>query len=174
MQAIDTRPELEQLFRDAADDLLRYFSRRHEDARGDVSARDLVQETFAEMAKSLDRGGSPKSPRAYLFGIARKVSLAAWRRQYRDKKLSAAEEKNDGPAAPTTDDRADAAREIIATLPDLHREILDLRFTHDLAYVEIAEALSIPIGTVRSRLHHAIRIVRDRLAEDDPDLFLQS
>ena len=39
--------------------------------------------------------------------------------------------------------------------------LLDLRFNQSLSYTEIAEALEIPVGTVRSRLHNAIALIRE-------------
>lgn len=163
LHAIQKTPDLEQLFRDAADDLARYFSRRHGDAE---ASRDLVQDTFVEMAKGLEKGARPESPRAYLFGIARHVSRAAWKRGYREREVLLPNIQTE--AAPEAqvpdDDRLDLAREAIETLSASHREVLDLRFTHQLSYAEIAEALGIPVGTVRSRLHHAIGSVRQRLA----------
>lgn len=69
------------------------------------------------------------------------------------------------PAAPP-DDRVEIAREVIEALPPLQREILELRFTQQLSYAEIAEALSIPVGTVRSRLHNAIAMVRESIAAE--------
>ncbi len=160
MQAIDTRPDLERLFRDAADDLTRYFARRHRD--GAEAPQDLVQETFLEMARGLERGGKPRSLRAYLFGIARHISLAAWKRSDREREhRSAGSPEASAAAAP--DARVEAAREVIESLPSLQREILELRFTQQLSYAEIAEALGIPVGTVRSRLHHAVAMVRERM-----------
>ena len=82
LHAKQKTPDLEQLFRDAADDLARYFSRRHGDAE---ASRDLVQDTFVEMAKGLEKGARPESPRAYLFGIARHVSRIARKRGYRER-----------------------------------------------------------------------------------------
>lgn len=160
MQAIDTRPDLERLFRESAEDLARYFSRRHGDESD--TPRDLVQETFLEMARGLERGGKPRSPRGYLFGIARHVSLAAWKRRDRERRhLTPGIVEASEPNLP--DERVEAAREVIASLPDLQREILELRFTQQLSYSEISEALSIPVGTVRSRLHHAIAMVREKI-----------
>ncbi|MCB1202692.1 MAG: sigma-70 family RNA polymerase sigma factor [Verrucomicrobiae bacterium] len=160
LHAIAEKSELERLFRDAADDLTRYFTRRH---RGGCEApQDLVQETFLEMTRGLERGGEPRSLRAYLFGVARHVSCAAWKRRDREKVLSL-EISSDPAGGPSTDDRVEAAREVIESLPRLQREILELRFTQQLSYAEIAEALAIPVGTVRSRLHHAIRLVRGRV-----------
>jgi RNA polymerase sigma-70 factor (ECF subfamily) len=149
---------LERLFTESAGDLARYFARRH---AGEEVVQDLVQETFLQMARGLQDGRSPKSARGYLFGIARHLSHAAWTKRATNKVI--AFEHLPETAAPTTDDRVSAARETISSLEPLQREVLELRFAQGLAYAEIAEALGIPIGTVRSRLHHAVAAVRQRL-----------
>ncbi len=115
------------------------------------------------MARGMAKGGKPLSPRGYLFGIARHVSQAAWRRRDRERAI-VSEQPVETVAAPELDERIAAARETIDALPALQREILDLRFNQQLSYAEIAEALAIPVGTVRSRLHHAIAAVRERIA----------
>jgi RNA polymerase sigma-70 factor (ECF subfamily) len=56
--------------------------------------------------------------------------------------------------------RADLAA-VLATLPDAQREVLLMRFVDGMALAEIAEALQIPVGTVKSRVHHALRTLRD-------------
>jgi RNA polymerase sigma-70 factor (ECF subfamily) len=162
LHAIAEPSDLERLFQDAADDLTHYFVRRHGD--GSEAPQDLVQETFLEMARGLDRGGKPRSLRAYLFGIARHVSLAAWKRRDRERVHRSETREDVVSAAP--DERVETAREVIESLPPLQREILELRFTQQLSYAEIAEALGIPVGTVRSRLHHAIAMVRERVGGD--------
>ncbi len=151
---------LERLFTESAGDLTRYFTRRH---GGEEGVQDLVQETFLQMARGLRDGKSPKCARGYLFGIARHLSQAAWSRRRDDKVLPFDAASVAETAAPVEDERVAAARETISALEPLQREILDLRFAQSLSYAEIAEALGIPIGTVRSRLHHAIAEVRHRL-----------
>lgn len=47
--------------------------------------------------------------------------------------------------------------EAIDELPPAYREVVDLRFFHQLCYQEIAQVLSIPLGTVKSRLNYAIQ-----------------
>lgn len=165
MTSVQPPFDLESLFRDVADDLTRYFLRRH--GGGGDSAQDLVQETFVEMARGLEKGSRPRSPRGYLFGIARRVSHAAWRRRYREREWVSADASTEMVAAPEMDERVDAAREVISQMPDLQREVLELRFTQQLSYAEIAEALGIPVGTVRSRLHNAVFAVRERLLHDE-------
>lgn len=160
MDTTNQPPLLERLFTESAGDLTRYFARRH---GGEDGVQDLVQETFLEMARGLRDGKSPKCARGYLFGIARHLSQAAWSKRAEVIPLNA--ELHDV-AEPTRDDRVEAARETISALEPVQREILDLRFAQGLSYAEIAEALSIPIGTVRSRLHHAVAEVRQRLESE--------
>lgn len=166
LEAIKHPPDLEQLFRDTAADLARYFSRRHE---GRETADDLVQETFLKMAEGLEKGKRPGHLRAYLFGVARHVSHAAWRQKSKDALIVHAVPIESIAVAEAPDERVAAACEMIGMLPALQREVLDLRFNQNLSYAEIAEALGIPVGTVRSRLHHAIAMIRERLEEDHPD-----
>ena len=166
METTDQPPLLERLFTESAGDLTRYFSRRHGVTE---LVHDLVQETFLQMARGLQDGREPKCARGYLFGIARHLSQAAWARKAREVILpfDASTPSEIIAPAPPQDDRVNAARETIATLPSLQREVLDLRFSQGLSYAEIAEALAIPIGTVRSRLHNAIAAVRERLEEQE-------
>ncbi len=158
--AIDNSlPDLEDLFHRCEGDLMRYFSRRHE---GEGVAGDLVQETFAQFARAAQQKQQLKCARGYLFGIARHLSQGVWAK----KKFELLPLDEDSLPAPEPDDRIDAARETIASLPALQREILDLRFAQDLSYAEMAEVLGIPVGTVRSRLHNAIARLRLSLESD--------
>jgi RNA polymerase sigma-70 factor (ECF subfamily) len=163
LEITDQSPILEQLFAESADDLARYFSRRL--GVGEM-VRDLVQETFLQMARGLRDGRKLKCARGYLFGIARHLSQAAWARHGKGVVVPFAPAADDDVAAPIPDERVAAARETIAALSSIQREILELRFSQGLSYSEIAEALEIPVGTVRSRLHHAIAEVRNRLESD--------
>jgi len=160
-QAEKQMAELEAIFRECRGDLNAYFVRRQ---AGGSAADDLVQEAFLQLARRFRSGQAVAAPRAYLFGIARHIHLAFLRRQR--KTAEPMDLANCQPAAAEPDDRLEAARETIAGLPALQREILDLRFAHDLSYAEIATALGISIGTVRSRLHHAMALLRRRLEGD--------
>lgn len=70
----------------------------------------------------------------------------------------------DSPSCPSRDlrEREQAAELLaaIATLPDKHQPVVLLRFYEDAALVEIASALGISLGTVKSRLHHALEKLR--------------
>jgi RNA polymerase sigma-70 factor (ECF subfamily) len=153
---------VEQLYRDSRERLTSYFLRRHRSAE---AAEDLLQETFLQLMRRVDRCRAARSPEAYLFGIARHVSAEAWRRARPDPVPP--QPSLDSSGASPADPRLSAAREVIANLPSLQREILDLRFQHDLSYAEIAEVLEVPVGTVRSRLHNAIHLLRGRLEANE-------
>lgn len=164
VESTEHPPSLERLFTESAGDLARYFSRRH--GVGEM-VQDLVQETFLQMARGLQGGKQLQCARGYLFGIARHLSQAAWTKNA-ENRLVPFDAVTHEAATPVDDDRVSAARETISALAPIQREILDLRFSQGLSYAEIAEALGIPIGTVRSRLHHAVAEVRQRLESDEP------
>jgi len=57
-------------------------------------------------------------------------------------------------------------QEAILRLPDKQRAVILLVYYHDLPQEEIAQILSIPLGTVKSRLHNAMRTLKEELKED--------
>jgi RNA polymerase sigma-70 factor (ECF subfamily) len=54
-------------------------------------------------------------------------------------------------------------REFIASLPEIHREVIYLRFYLDYEYKDIAELLDVPEGTVKSRLNRALESLREQI-----------
>jgi RNA polymerase sigma-70 factor (ECF subfamily) len=148
---------LDELYREVGPRLLAYFQRRHGDPH---AAEDLLQETFAALVRRPERLQLAVSPQAYLFGIARHLSAEACRR------FRPGEELPPGlPAASATpaDPRLEAMREAVAKLNPPLREVIELRLQSELSYEEIAAVLDIPIGMVRSRLHHAVKQLRQAL-----------
>ena len=146
--------QIELLYRAAGPGLMAYF--RHRPGLA-ATAEDLLQDTFVQALRRPERLASSLSPRAYLFGIARHVGQDALRRQPMLVELT---EAAAGPVE-TEDARLAPMREEIARLPETQREARQLKLQHGLSYEEIAEVLGIPIGTVRSRLHHAVRLRRE-------------
>lgn len=147
---------LEKLYQEMGPALLGYF-RRQPALAG--AAEDLLQDTFVRALRRIDRLQSSVSQRAYLFGIARHVGLDALRRMRPVGGLAI-----DTPgAAEQPDERLEAMRLAIDRLPEPQRETLLLKLQQELSYSEIAEVLEIPVGTVRSRLHHALLTLRQNL-----------
>ena len=152
---------LEVLYREHGAALLQYLRRR---VGGGEPAEDLLQETFLQALRGADRLDGVVSPRAWLFTIARNVAAVARRCRRPTVQLA-----TDVPAADDAgrDPQIEQMREAIAGLTERQREILELRLEHELSYEEIACALQIPLGTVRSRLHHAVARLRRRMKAAD-------
>ena len=154
--------QLETLYRDLAPALLGYFRRQRALAG---AAEDLLQDTFVRALRGWAHLHAAASPRAYLFGIARHVGLDALRAQRPTVELF---DDTATVTATPEDARLEPLRAAIATLPDPQRETLLLKLQQELSYEEIAHVLDIPIGTVRSRLHHAVNQLRDTLNPPPP------
>ena len=136
---------------------------------GDAAADDVVQETFLVV---LRRGGKFDTSRgtlsAFLFGIARNVILKQLGDRYQRPGdiEDAVEEASyaDALESITEQERIEAVRAAIASLPPLYREVVALCDLEDVDYESAASALGCPIGTVRSRLHRARAMLTSKLA----------
>jgi len=149
--------QIEAMYRTHGPGLLRYLQRSFGWC---AAAEDLLQETFVQTLSG-NQWREARSPRAYLFGVARHVGLTAARRA----EMRATEPLREV-AVETTNQTGEDLREMrraIGTLPEQIRQTLEMRLHDELSYEEIAEALDIPVGTVRSRLHTAMRMLRDEM-----------
>ena len=151
--------QVEALYDEHGAALLEYLRRNRPSSD---SAEDLLQETFLQALRSADRLAEVRSPRTWLFGIARNVARTALRRR-RATELPA----QIAASSDVVDPQIEQMHAAIARLPELQREALQLRVRYDLTYEEIAAVLEIPLGTVRSRLHHAVRRLRDAMTRGD-------
>jgi RNA polymerase sigma-70 factor (ECF subfamily) len=153
---------LDELYREVGPRLLLFFQQRHADQH---AAEDLLQETFSAVLRHPDGLRLAVSPQAYLFGIARNLSAEAFRRI---RFVEVLPQEMSGEAPSSVDPRLEAMRDAIAKLDPAFREVVELRLQSELSYEEIAAVLEIPIGTVRSRLHHAVKHLRQALERKSP------
>lgn len=132
-------------------------------------ARDLVQETMIAAWKSLRRYDGSCRLFTWLYVILLRQHRRALGWFARRLPLPTAEQMASAaqhePATPHDGDTTDAAesellRAMVAALPARHREVIRLRFYADASEAEIAAALGISSGTVKSRLHHALEKLR--------------
>jgi len=132
----------------------------------DVLAQELVQETFVRLwrgARAFDPGKG--TVRTYVLTIARRAAISLWRRP------------SSRPIAPAPfleagiEDPFDelllgvSVRDALGALSDEHREVLTLCVDRDMTQAQAAEELRVPVGTVKSRTHHALLALRGALAE---------
>ncbi|MEV4174562.1 MULTISPECIES: RNA polymerase sigma factor [unclassified Nonomuraea] len=169
-----TEPEaFAELFDRYSAMLYRYVSKR----LGPEPAEDLVGETFL-VAFSRRRSYDLAYPdaRPWLFGILTKLvsrhhrtEAARYRALLRAPVDSEVESPADRVAAGVTAQavRAELAG-ALAALPAKDRDVLLLIAWGDLTYEEVARALGIPVGTVRSRLNRGRRKVRAALGDANP------
>jgi RNA polymerase sigma-70 factor (ECF subfamily) len=165
------------LFDRHADAVHRYAARR----LGGEVADDLMAETFTTAFQQRHRydpaRGAGADARPWLFGIATNLVGRHRRAEARRFKAMArvpALADHDEPLADRAADRVMARavrRELaaaLAALPARHRDVLLLVAWGGLGYEEAAQALGIPVGTVRSRLHRARSKLREALGGSDP------
>lgn len=148
---------LDQLYREVGPRLLLFFQKRHADRH---AAEDLLHETFSAVLRRPDGLRHAVSPQAYLFGIARNLSADALRRI---RLVEVLPQELSGEVPVSVDPRLEAMRDAIAKLEPAFREVVELRLQSELSYEEIAAVLDVPVGTVRSRLHHAVKHLRQAL-----------
>ncbi|MEH6780781.1 MAG: RNA polymerase sigma factor [Rhodoglobus sp.] len=153
-----------ELFHRYAASLHRYVARR----AGESLADDVTSETFLiafERRTAFDLGRQDARP--WLFGIATNLihrHRIAEARTLKSLERAAAEPEYDN--SPSVDEFVDAQREVkkmarrLRRMSSADRDCLLLFAWGDFTYKQIAQSLDIPIGTVRSRMNRARRILR--------------
>jgi len=176
IRASMSRPEaFEPVFDRHYDSIFKYLSRRVGPDVGGELASEVFTVAFAQRHRFHD---DAEDARPWLYGIAANLArrqARTWRRSRR-----AGQRSTGGNVIwldPAPEDRIDAERlrevliDAISQLRSSEREVLLLHALTDMTYREVAQALSIPIGTVRSRLARARRQVRGILeAGGHPEL----
>ena len=161
------------------DALARAFDRWHQRVRvlarrllSDAAAEDVVQETFAALPGAIARFRGDVDLEAFLLGIAVKRARRHHRAAARGRRALerlAVEEKR-GPRGPEHDAyRRELAQRLTAALdrlPAAQREAFVLCEVEELTSAQAAALADIPEATVRTRLFHARRRLRDLLNED--------
>ncbi len=152
---------LESLYYQHGPAIIRYLKRLVDPQ----TAEDLLQDTFVQALSHFDRLDSVVSIRAWLFSVARHIALNSRRRK---KAIANISWEHLVRHSPKEDPRLESIRQAIKRLPDGHQEAVLLRWHDQLSYEEIGEVLKIPVGTVRSRLHNALGILRTLLEVETP------
>lgn len=146
---------------------LYYLTGSHEDAQ------DALQEAFIKCWRHLEQVAEIQNIRAWIFRIAlntgRDIRQTAWRR----KRQSLPEEEqmvqatDNGPVAQAIQtERETRLRDALWQLRDEEKEVFLLRQNGDMTYDEIGEALTVPVGTVKTRMRAALKRLREVLGNE--------
>ncbi|MBM6617995.1 RNA polymerase sigma factor [Bacillus suaedaesalsae] len=127
---------------------------------------DIVQDTFVNLQR-YKHGFNPKHGKlkSYTFQIAYRLMITKINRRNKLRNLLpflAPIQVKDIPHSERM-----TIREAISRLPEVHRAVILLFYYHDMPQEEIAKILGIPIGTVKSRLHTAIKKLKEELEGDE-------
>lgn len=176
-QSIVDAPAFERVFEENFPAIYRFVARRV----GTPLADDLTAETFATAFRrraSFDPERGPLRP--WLYGIANNLIRNHWRTEQHllelDARLRSETEFREDPSL--SDERLTASliapriAAALATLTGEQREVILLHAWAELNHNEIASALNIAPGTVRSRLSRARAALAEQLGDFDFDLWL--
>ncbi|AWS46344.1 RNA polymerase sigma factor [Streptosporangium sp. 'caverna'] len=131
---------------------------------GSSQADDVAQEVWLAVVRGLPRLKEPDRFAPWLFTIARRTVANRLREEYGRHEVLAEEEQATADPADALVDRAELLAGL-SELPVREREILVLFYLEDLSLEDCAEICAIPVGTVKSRLSRARRMLRDHLTE---------
>ena len=139
-------------------------------AQREEDARDLTQETFAQLARKAGQIQDKSKIKSWLFTTLYRafIDTKRWKTRHPHVEVEAA--NFELPVSqPEGAERIDAtaARETLMKVDEVFRAPLILFYLEDHSYLEIAEVLGIPVGTVMSRISRGRAILR-RLMEDKP------
>ena len=165
--------ELVEMYQGQVFSLALRMVRRREDAE------DVTQETFVRMFRALNRYDTNRPFAAWLMTIASRLCIdQIRRRRVNPVSLTHQEPGSDeqhemdvedpGPGPDEITSHSEEERrsnELIQSLPPHYRVVVVLRHLQDLSYEEIADALNLPLGTVKARIHRAREILKLRLIE---------
>jgi RNA polymerase sigma-70 factor (ECF subfamily) len=178
----DAFSEIVSLYKDPLYAFLRKFLNQQ------ALVEDVFQDTFLQLYASRDKFDTNRPLRPWLFTIAANKAKDALRKIQRRSEMSLGTAASSDDMSiddlfnmlssyeqtpldeVSRDETAQRVRAIIADLPENLRIILTLSYFEQFSYKQMAEILSIPIGTVKSRLHTAVmQFARNWKSDNESD-----
>lgn len=137
--------------------------------RDEDLARDLVQETWLQAWKSMARFDTERAQlTTWLHSILYHCYLKHVRREQRKPLVLVPEWRDSDVATPEQSGAAiqdqeslETLQRVLMDLSEEHRQVVELRFFGEASLGEIAILLDCPVGTVKSRMHHALKKLRE-------------
>jgi len=143
-------------------------------------ANEITQETFLAAWQGLPSFRGEARFATWLYRIAYNCALKQLETRKRDRALQAALQAEQALESESTFDRASAqidayeqqalVQEHLSHLPAKYRIVLILRHLQDMTYEEMAEILTMPVGTIKTHLFRARNLLKERLLGQDRDV----
>ena len=149
--------------------LLGFLLRTVKDA---TKAEDFTQETFIRLMKQIKKGDVPEQVKPWVYRVALNLCRDYWRStHYRSEQTISTEfpeVKDPNPTVVEIYEKQEVRKEMIVALdhlPEIHREIIFLRFYQDLKLQEIAETMEMPLSTVKTNLYKGLKQLKKYLGK---------
>lgn len=157
-----------KLFQAYAPRVKSYMMRQGTDAN---TAEELAQETLLTVWRKAGMySGAKGSPTTWIFTIARNLRIDRLRKEVAWQPIpEAAEEEASSDLAPDEElserERRERVQKALGELPQDQSEVVILSYIEGLSHSEIAERMSLPLGTVKSRMRLAYQKIREALED---------
>ena len=135
-------------------------------------AEDLTQETFCQAQNKIGQLRDEARAKAWLFSILRNAYLHRVRASKQENRVpfDSIGEIPDRPTEPLPEVEPAVLQKVLGELPETFRTPIILFYFEEFSYREIADHMSVPLGTVMSRLARAKTFLRQRLLQAAPSL----
>jgi RNA polymerase sigma-70 factor (ECF subfamily) len=138
-----------------------------------TDADDMVQDCYLRALQGWGQFEGKASRQAWLYGIARRTCVDWFRRRKRDGltvQIKSIDEPCQVEKAEPGTENVDKVWEAVKSLNSEQSQVIHLRFAAGLSYDQIAQALGVPVGTVRSRLHRGLESIRERVGRRENEM----
>jgi len=134
-------------------------------------AEDLVQETFLRLLSKIDSYRYPRPLKPWLYAIAVNIARDHYKQaEFRHTDSMPTQFEISVAGTPETELVTNEETQQVATamnnLPLLQREVILLRYFHELSLDEISQILQVPVGTIKSRLSVGLQRLKERLTAE--------
>jgi RNA polymerase sigma-70 factor, ECF subfamily len=135
----------------------------------EAAAEDIVSEVFIDVWRQAERFEGRSQVTTWLLAIARNKALSLLRRrsseELDDEVAEFIEDPSDNPeVAMLKSQRASVLQDCLTQLSPAHREIVDLVYYHEKSVEEVAEIISVPANTVKTRMFYARKRIGELMA----------
>jgi RNA polymerase sigma-70 factor, ECF subfamily len=135
----------------------------------EAAAEDIVSEVFIDVWRQAERFEGRSQVTTWLLAIARNKSLSLLRRRSSedldDEVAEFIEDPSDNPeVAMLKSQRASVLQDCLTQLSPAHREIVDLVYYHEKSVEEVAQIISVPANTVKTRMFYARKRIGELMA----------